>query len=174
VEADGDLRRHRDAGGLAAGGVDSRSDVAGDHRCAAGLDRGDRRAGRLTRLAGEAGAEDRIDHGARAGQTGRRLAVELLGAEALEVGDGVAAQLRRRPEQQGLDVEAGLGQVARGDQPVAGVVALAADDPHRALGGQLADRLRHRPPGRLHQLQRGHAGFLDCPGVDRAHPVGVE
>ena len=104
---------------------------------------------------------------------GVEVAAHMLGGEALQVGGGVAAQLLRRPEQQRLDLEAGLGQVARGDQPVAGVVALAADDPHRPVERQLADRLRHRPPSRLHQLQRGHPHLLDRPAIDRTHPASV-
>jgi hypothetical protein len=41
----------------------------------------------------------------------------------------------------------GIRQIPRGDQAVAAVVALAADDPHRPVQRQLANRLRHRPPG---------------------------
>ena len=77
------------------------------------------------------------------------------------------------PEQQRLDLVPGLGQIARRDQPVAGVVALAAHDPDRALGRELADRRRDLASGGLHQLERGHPALLDRPGVDRAHPARV-
>ena len=77
------------------------------------------------------------------------------------------------PEQQRLDLEAGLGEQARGDQAVAAVVALAADDPHRPLRRELGDRRGDRRAGRLHQLQRGDAAVLDRPAIDLAHPVGV-
>ena len=65
---------------------------------------------------------------------------ERLPPESLLVGRGVTAQLLRRPEQQRLDLVARLGEVAGGDEPVAAVVALAADDPDRALGGEVGDR----------------------------------
>ena len=102
-----------------------------------------------------------------------RVVPQRLRPEPLQVGRRVAAQLLRRPDQQRLDLMARLGEVARGDEPVAGVVALSAEDPDRALGREVGDRGRHLAPGRLHQLERGHPLLLDRPAVDRAHAVGV-
>ena len=46
-------------------------------------------------------------------------------------------------------------QAPRGDEAVAAVVALAADDPHRALGLSSATASATARAGRLHQLERG-------------------
>ena len=97
----------------------------------------------------------------------------LGGGETLEVGGGVPAQLVPGPEQQRLDLEAGLGEQPGGDQPVAAVVPLAADHPHRALRRELGDGRGDGAPGRLHQLQRGDAALLDRPAIDLAHRGGV-
>ena len=71
-------------------------------------------------------------------------------SEALEVRGGVAGELGGGPQQQRLDLVPGRGEQPRGDEPVAAVVALAADDAHRARPGdlphRLGDRARRRPP----------------------------
>ena len=173
VEADGEVRLDRCAGDFATGGVNAGGDVAGDDRRAAGVDRRNRAQRRLARLAGEAGAEDRVDDRARVGQPRGQVAADVLRREALQIGGRIAAQFLARPEEQRLDLESRLGQIASGDQAVAGVVPLAADDPHRAVQRQFPDRLSNRPSGRLHQLQRGDPHLLDRPTIDRAHPFGV-
>ena len=186
-------RRARD---LAGGGVDPRGDVAGDGRRTAVVDRRDRRRGRLPRRPRETGAEDRVDHrpgpssrpatspprprsqkpsdsGGSANAVGASIAVGGGFAEAREVRRGVVAQLIRGPEEQDLDLEADLGEEARRDQAVAAVVALAADDPHGALGPQRRHRLRHRAARRLHQREGVDTLVLDRPGVGSPHALGV-
>jgi hypothetical protein len=110
VEADGDVGLDRSVGDLAARGVDAGSDVGGDHRRGAGVDGGDRRARRGPRGPGEAGAEDRIDDRARLLEDGTDGPARLANCavEAPEIHAGVAGELGRRPQQQGLDVEPGL------------------------------------------------------------------
>ena len=68
MEADREIGLDRHALDLAAGGINPGGDVAGEDRRLAPVDRLDRRQGRFTRRAGEAGAEDRIDDRTRAGQ----------------------------------------------------------------------------------------------------------
>ena len=102
---------------------------------------GDRRVGGLARSAVEAGAEDRVDDRPRARQRALGLALAKLApaaVEPLEVGGRVVAELVGRPQQQDLHAVAGPLQQARGDQAVAAVVALAADDPDRARRGRSA------------------------------------
>ena len=69
--------------------------------------------------------------GAGAGQPARR------GPAGDAVGPRAAAD---------VDLEAELAQQARRDQAVAAVVALAAEDPHGALGRQAGNRLGQRLP----------------------------
>ena len=156
VEADGQVRFDREPGDLARRCIDPRGDVAGDDRRATAVDRLDRRHSGLTRRAGKAGAEDRVDHGAR----------------TLEPPLEVAGNLSRE-ELQHFDLVAHPRQMPRRNQPVAAVVALAAENPHGPVRRQLGDGLGQRRPGRLHQLRLGNPLLLDRPAVDRPHPLGV-
>ena len=88
-------------------------------------------------------------------------------------GAGVIAQLVGAPEQQHLDREPHLPQQPRRNQPVAAVVALPADDPHRPVARKLRDSLRNGPPGVLHQLQRRHPLLIDRPSIHRPHTFRV-
>ncbi len=128
VEADGEVGLDHRAGDLAAGGVDPGGDVAGDDRRAAAVDRRDRRRGGLPRRAGEAGAEDRVDDRAGAGQPGVEVGRRAARTKSSAVSTSKPIPASRR----------------RGDLTVAAVVALAADDPHRALRGEPGDRLGQR------------------------------
>ena len=136
MEADRQIGLDRDAFDLAVRRVDPRCDVAGDDRCPAAVDRLDRRVDRAARGALEAGAEDRVNQRSGAGE--RVVEIRRIGLarvrKALQVGGRVVRQLGVRRQQERLDLEAGLGEAARRDQPVAAVVALPADDPYRALG----------------------------------------
>ena len=175
VEGDGDVGVDGDAPGLAAGVVDTGGDVRGDHRRAAAVDRLDHRVCRVTGGAGEAGAEDRVDDDAGAGQPGERVRTDLPrpALEPLQVGRRVAGDLGRRPEEQRLDLEAEAGQAAGGDEPVATVVALAADDPRRPTGRGLGRCLGDGGARHLHQLERGDAALVDRPAVGGPHALGV-
>ncbi len=93
--------------------------------------------------------------------------------EALEVRRCILGELGGRPQQQRLDPMAPLSEQACGDEAIAAVVALAADDANRALAGGLGGDARQRRPGGLHELERGNALLRDRPGVDRPHPGGV-
>ena len=64
-------------------------------------------------------------------------------------------QLLSGCEQQDPDLVAVLTQVAGGDEPVAAVVALAADDRDLAPGGQRGGGARESRPGPLHQIEPG-------------------
>src|SRR5439155_23098664 len=56
-----------------------------------------------------------------------------------------------------------------GDEAVAAVVALPADDRDRPAGPQRGHLARARGAGTLHELHAGHAALLDRPAVDVAH-----
>ena len=121
----------------------------------------------------ESRPEDRIDHCAGAGEPLAQPLGHLLRPKALQVGCSVCAQLLGGPEQQRLHLISHPGQAPRRHQPIARVVPLAADDPHRPLGRQPRHRLGHSAPSGLHQLERRHPPLLDRPAVHRTHPLGV-
>ena len=176
VEADGEVGLDRRARDLAAGGVDAGGDVAGDDRRAAAVDRLDRRRGRLARRAGEAGAEDRVDDRARAGQPG----VEVAGVDRAPPPSrsrlAAASPLSSygRPEQQRLDLEAHLRAEPRRDQAVAAVVALAADDPHRPLRARARATASApaRPAASISSSEATPCSSI-AQRVDGPHPLGV-
>ena len=177
VEGDREVGAHRDSLDLPGGGVDAGGDVGGHHRRVTAVDRLDREIGGRPRRPLEAGAEDRVDDDPGALEGGREPAgLDLAGGgvDAVEVGGGIGRELVSRPQQERLDLMAGARQVAGGDEAVATVVALAADD---ARGTRSRDRLRRfgdRSAGRLHQLERWNPTFVDRPSVDGAHPRRVE
>ena len=155
-------------------GVDAARDVRGDHARLGGVDRGDHLVGRLARRTLEARAEQRVDDHVGALE---RVLLERLRrgpGEPLEHLLRVALQPLARPHEPDVDLAAGLAQQPRGDEPVAAVVALAADD-HDAAGGRVPrDRVGEPLPRALHQLQRRDRLRLDRPLVGRAHLLGVE
>ncbi len=111
VEADRSRSPDGNSLDLTAGGVDARGNIAGDHRGAAAVDRLDCRQGGLARRPREAGAEDRVDDSAGAGQAVVEVGgVDLFRAETVEVGRRIWTELVRRPQQQRLDREAGRRQ----------------------------------------------------------------
>ena len=145
-------------------------------RRGAGIDRRDRLRRRVARRRRESGAEDRVDDHPRSFERrGHLRAAELAdgAVEALEVRGGVRRQLGGRPQQQDLDAVAELGEATSGDEPVAAVVSLAADDANRAVAGDLLAGLCDRQAGGLHQGQRRHAPLLDRPRIGGTHRLGV-
>ena len=66
-----------------------------------------------------------------------------------------------------------VAQQPRDDEPVAAVVALAADDRDGAVRCEPLHRAHHGGAGALHQIEAGHALLLDRPAVDRPHRLGV-
>ena len=174
MEADGQVGLDSLPFDLAAGGIHSRGDVAGDHRGTAAVDRLDRRSSRLPRRSVESSPEDRIDHCARPGKSRRHISLHKLPAKPLEIHRRIPPQLLPRPQQQRLDLEPHLPQQPRRHEPVAAVVALPADNPHRPLGRKPSHGLSDGPASSLHQLQRGDALFLDSPPINRADAFGVE
>ena len=169
-----------DALDLAGRGVDARGDVAGDDRRAGlvgGVDRRLRRAREARRRSRSRRSRRRSPPEPASAARPRRPPRSSMHppSSRSRFARGVVAELVGRPEQEDLHLVAGLTQQARGDEAVAAVVALAAEDPDRAPGR--GDPLGLAGDGRargLHQLQRGNAALLDRPGVDRAHAVGVE
>jgi hypothetical protein len=155
VEGDGEIGLDGGPGDLAARRVDPGRDVAGDDRGSAAIERLDRGRRRAVGSAGRAGAEHRVDHGAGPLQ----LAVEIGGiglaglGETVEVGGGVAGELVGRAEQQRPGLETGVAQVPGGDEAVAAVVPLAADQDDRPLRREADHRLGQGPAGCLHQLE---------------------
>ena len=122
--------------------------------------------GGRSRRAVEAGAEDRVDDAARALEGSgyvSRLDLAARLRQACVIPGRVVRELIRRPEQERLDLEAGLGQEPCGDKPVAAVVALATDDPDRPRLGHVAHRLGERRARGLHQLERGNATLARSP-----------
>src|SRR6185312_118893 len=75
---------------------------------------------------------------------------------------------------QDADVAPAAVQQPGGHEPVAAVVALAADDRDRPRRRDLPHESGEAFPGALHELQRRDALLLDRPAVGRAHRVGVE
>ncbi len=102
--------------------------------------------------------------------------VEPEAAENVEIQPRVAADAGCVPEEVDLDVDAGLPEHARHDEPVAAVVAAAGEHRHARLG-QPVERgfhgRHHLPAGVLHQHRRRHADVLDGPAVGFAHLVAV-
>ena len=163
----------RGAGGGAGLAVHAARHVDGNHGRGGGVHADDRGGVLALRLPAEPGAEDRVDHDvcprelARKRRRRERPDVDAsLGVDALEVGRGVAAQVVGRREQYGDGRDARALEVARGDEPVAGVVAPPAHD-HRPAAvppaGHIEARARHGRAGALHQQRRRRAGLLGAP-----------
>ena len=149
-EGDGRYRADRLAAHLARGPVDTRRDVDRKGPNALGVPGHPRRG--AFQVAEEPGPVHRVDREVRATEG----AIDGLRS-------GVVTELEE------IDAHTPAAQDARGHQPVATVVALAADD-HRTPAVRATEQPAHLPgdglPGALHQ-------HLDRrPGLDRA-PVGL-
>ena len=136
---------------LAAGSIDPRGDVAGDHRRPAAIDRLDRRARRLARAHRRSRCR-RSRRRPRPSPPGAHPGCPRGARSLRRIGAGSPRRRRSSPLSARAAAprpEAGPGQMPSRDQAVAAVVALAADDPHRPLAAQLDHRLgqrRCRPP----------------------------
>src|SRR6266511_4179226 len=89
-------------------------------------------------------------------------------AENFEVDAGIAANLRDAAQQEDRHVAAALHQRARDDEPVAAVVAAAAQHGDLAIHEIAVHRLhgRHRlPAGILHEDERRNADLFDRPAI---------
>ena len=179
VEGDGDRGAHRAGADHARGGIHAGGHIHADDGRAAGVRGVDRLGDRSAGLAGEAGAEQRVDDRSAPAPAiapatpARKPCTRRSAGQAQEVLARVSLQLLRGPGGEDIDLAAGVAQQARGHQPVAAVVALAAEHRHGAVGRELLDGAGHADPGALHQVQRGHPLLVDRPAVDRPHRLGV-
>ena len=176
VEGDGHRGAHRLSADHPAGRVDSARDVDAEDRRGCGVDHGDRFGHGPARRALEAGPEQGVDDDAGSVQCLAHAAQwQRLGAgQALEVRARVTADVPRLGGEHHPRLTAFLAQQARHDEAIAAVVALAAHDRDRTVGGDSLHRARHARAGALHELQPRHALLLDRPAVDRAHRGRVE
>jgi hypothetical protein len=177
VERRRGVRPHRHTGDDTGRSVDATGNVTGHDDRSIGdpgtVDRRDRAGGRLARLAREPRPEYRVDDRGRSGEPSGPKRLRRGAGEALEVGASVAAVLLRRAQDEDVDVASLLAQDTRGDQPVAAVVALPADDGDPPVGDKLGHELREADAGALHQVEAGHPELTDRPLVERALLRGV-
>ncbi len=154
--------------------IDAARDVTRDHnRCGSVVDRLDCAGRRFTRLAAEAGTEDRVDDPAGAAeQLGGERRREPL-RKPLIHRQRVSAQLIGRCEHQHAHVAPALAQHPRGNEPVTTVIALAAYDHHQAGRDEAADQVGEPGTGELHQAAAGNPALLDRPAVERPLFGGV-
>ncbi len=171
VEGNRDRRTHRAGAHHTRRSVHSGGHVHADDGCAAGVCGVDRLGDRAVGLAGEAGAEQRVDDCDAIAH--RPESHGWLAGQAQQVLPRVSLQLLRGPGGEHIDFAAGIAQQARRHETVAAVVALAAQHHHGAVGRELLDCAGHADPGALHQLERGHPLLVDRPAVDRPHRLGV-
>ncbi len=156
VERRRGVRPHRHTGDDTGRSVDATGNVTGHD----------------DRSIGDPGTVDRRDRG-RSGEPSGPKRLRRGAGEALEVGASVAAVLLRRAQDEDVDVASLLAQDTRGDQPVAAVVALPADDGDPPVGDKLGHELREADAGALHQVEAGHPELTDRPLVERALLRGV-
>ena len=187
------MRPHGRSGDHAAGGVYAAGHVHADHRGADATDRLDPLGDSAVRLALEAGAEQRVNDHRRigaAGVRGRRVAPRIgrpaitfpgapveaqrwIAAEPCQVRARVSCELPWRRDAHDRHRPSGLAQQAGDHQPVAPVVALAAEHAHRPVGSEALDGPGDAFAGPLHQREPLHALRLDRPAVDCTHRLGV-
>ncbi len=125
--------------------------------------------------AGDAGAEQGIDHHRGAARFHRDLAMHraAAGGEHAIVGGGIALQLFGRRQQHDVHFARAHGgaKLARDYHAIAAIVALAAEH-HDALLRERSEALHqefeHAVSGILHQNDARDSGF-DCEPVDFAH-----
>jgi hypothetical protein len=167
VEGDGQggvRRAPQDRAGVA---VHARRDIDRDHRHIGLLDRLDRLARHALERAGQTRAEQPVDHQPRAGDQrgveGKHLAQPRRGR-----GGGVAAQPLARTEQGESHRPAEPGEMPRGHETVAAVIAGAAQHEGRAGREAFRDRSGDRRARIVHELDARHARG-DGGGIGRAH-----
>ncbi len=179
VEGDRLVGLDRDALGHAGSGVDPRGDVRGDDRRAAAVDRLDRGVG------GARGAPEKP-----VPKIASTTAPEPASA-VCDLALGVLGDRPRPPSRARFASASPESSPARQSRitstswPVSRRRRAATSPspplfplPQTTRTGPSPARSRTASATaaarRLHQLERGHAAFLDRPGVDRAHPLGVE
>ena len=172
-------------------GPDRRSEERARIRAETGrqVERDDRPLGGIDQLdgaghepaggAGEAGAEERIDHHVSAPEVAGKsvevgLDADLLDAppEPAERRAGVAADVVAPCDQDGLHARALRPESSRDDEAVAAIVPLAAEnrDALAADGREgTRDRVRGAGAGLLHQPDPGDPERRDGAGVERPH-----
>ena len=133
-------------------------------------------------VAGEAGAEDRIDDRRGPVQRGGLEPDRRSARRAARGSPRVAPELVRRAEQEDVDLAPALAQPARGHEPVTAVVALAADDHDPALRRRAPrsarpGRCRRAPSARLRAVPSSSIAQLSSSrcsaGVgQRLQPIG--
>jgi hypothetical protein len=155
-EGDGESAGWGDAAHGAAGAVDAARHVDGDDRQAARREAGDDVARQPVDRAAEAGPEQGVDHEADLGGERRRQGLDGA-VPARGVARGVAGERVRGAEQEEADRPAGFRQMARRDEPVAAIVAGAAEDGGRARRPARGDRFGDGGAGALHQRLAGEA-----------------
>src|SRR5262249_54181151 len=102
---------------------------------------------------------------------------EAEAAEDFEVDAGIAANVGDTPDEEHRDVDATLHERPRDHEPVAAVVAAAAQHPYVAFG-QVAVNGFHRghrlAAGVFHENQRRNSDVLDGAAIGFPHLGGVE
>jgi hypothetical protein len=183
--------RHRglDGGSVDGGAVgrETRGQVDRDNRHAQAVQVGDDGLEKPGERTAEAGAEDRVDDEIAVRELAR-VQLPLLrardldhghadAAEHLEVRARVAADLGHAPQQKDGGVDAALHERARDHEPVAAVVATAADDAHAARR-EVVERRLHRghrlASGILHEHDRRDPDVLYRAAIGLAHLFGIE
>ncbi len=180
----GHVGAEHDAFAAPAVGVQTRGHVDGDPARAGGVHGGQRSGRRAVDRAAKTGAEDRVDDDARVSEPFaprrlRRPAGAVRDRHArhpLQRGQhdrGIAVNLRHRRGERDPDGDARAREVARDHEPVAAVVARAADDrdgPGAGTAVELApDDLGDAAPGVLHQQHAGDRQRVDRRRVGGAH-----
>jgi hypothetical protein len=173
---DGSDRRSEERARIRA---ETRRQVERDDRPRGGIDQLDGAGHEPACGAGEAGAEERIDHHVGAPEVAGNsvevgLDADLLdaAAESAERRAGVAADLVAPCDQDGLHARAFRPESARDDEAVATIVPLAAEnrDALAADGGKGArDRVSGAGAGLFHQPDPGDPERRDGAGIERPH-----
>ena len=164
-EGDGQRRLGCNAEHRAATAVNTARDIDGDDRQMGGVEPGDDLARHALDRPRQPGAEQRIDHEPRIHDDRRRQWFYRAGP-ACGSGGGIAFQRLAGPEQRDPHRPTALGQEARRDEPVAAIVARAAQHQRGLLRPAPGHGVGHRAPGILHQRDAGD------PAGDR-QPVGL-
>ncbi len=191
AERDGQIRTDRFTLHGPRRAVDAGGDVDRHHRHVGLVHARDRRGPVVLRHATEPRPEDRIHRDVRAGELAPEgMFVERPHADARDLGQAPGVRGRRFAELVGVlerydgRPHAGVSEAARRDEPVAAVVALAADDhrpaPIRAAG-ELARGPRYRAARPLHQhlgrdalrLRVAVEGGCLIGGQDRLHRTAI-
>ena len=168
VERDRDVGAHGGVADLAGGRVDAARHVERQHRPAARFDRLDGGGDRVARRAREARAEQRVDHELGAVQRVLDGATELeAGLPRALLGPGGVAGVGSRRDDGDARLDAALAQQPGDDQPVAAVVAAAAE--HGDPPGVREALAQHELGGR--RGARHQAAARDAVRLDGARSV---